>query len=204
MSNEPSINIGDSWKSISDIKINIGDAWKDVKSIQINIGDVWKTAWEKEIKASYFKVRYRTKTDNPLSPNFTYIGVVIPGVGNHQLPIYELSTTWVNGVTAKLEPSGAPFTAADLEGMLVQYESASCDGGRIYYISEIEVDIYDSDDNLLDTVKPNADDTIRWEATGSPHYAEVNNGISTANDAKYVYDNVSYEKEYLDLENPSW
>lgn len=42
-----SINIGDSWKTVSGtgvIKVNIGDAWKSVTSSAINIGDAWKTA----------------------------------------------------------------------------------------------------------------------------------------------------------------
>lgn len=37
------INIGDSWKEVTEIKINIGDSWKTVTKAQINIGDVWKT-----------------------------------------------------------------------------------------------------------------------------------------------------------------
>ena len=36
------INIGDTWKKMTDAKINIGDTWKDVDSIKINIGDSWK------------------------------------------------------------------------------------------------------------------------------------------------------------------
>jgi hypothetical protein len=37
------INIGDTWKDVSEMKINIGDAWKSVTKVQINIGDAWKT-----------------------------------------------------------------------------------------------------------------------------------------------------------------
>lgn len=37
------VNIGDSWKDVTDMKINIGDSWKDVVGIQQNIGDTWKT-----------------------------------------------------------------------------------------------------------------------------------------------------------------
>lgn len=37
-----SLNIGDSWKSVSAISINIGDVWKAVTSASINIGDIWK------------------------------------------------------------------------------------------------------------------------------------------------------------------
>jgi hypothetical protein len=37
-----SINIGDTWKSVSDIYINVGDSWKTLDELQINIGDVWK------------------------------------------------------------------------------------------------------------------------------------------------------------------
>lgn len=36
------INIGDTWKDVTDMKINIGDTWKDVVSAKINIGDDWK------------------------------------------------------------------------------------------------------------------------------------------------------------------
>ncbi len=36
------INIGDSWKEVSEMKINIGDSWKEVAGLQINIGDSWK------------------------------------------------------------------------------------------------------------------------------------------------------------------
>ena len=37
------INIGDSWKDVSEVKINIGDSWKTVTDIKINIGDAWKS-----------------------------------------------------------------------------------------------------------------------------------------------------------------
>jgi len=37
------LNIGDSWKDVSEMKINIGDSWKSVVKAQVNIGDVWKT-----------------------------------------------------------------------------------------------------------------------------------------------------------------
>jgi len=38
-----SINIGDAWKVIQNIKINIGDDWKQIlPGSKINIGDVWK------------------------------------------------------------------------------------------------------------------------------------------------------------------
>jgi len=40
-----SINIGDTWKTISGtavVKINIGDVWKNVSAMKINIGDSWK------------------------------------------------------------------------------------------------------------------------------------------------------------------
>ena len=36
------INIGDSWKTIQNIKINVGDDWKQLCDMEINIGDVWK------------------------------------------------------------------------------------------------------------------------------------------------------------------
>ena len=37
------INIGDTFKDVSELKINIGDSWKAVTSAKINIGDSWKT-----------------------------------------------------------------------------------------------------------------------------------------------------------------
>jgi hypothetical protein len=39
------INIGDTFKDVSEMKINIGDAWKAVTKVQINIGDAWKTVF---------------------------------------------------------------------------------------------------------------------------------------------------------------
>ena len=37
------INVGDAWKSVTDISVNVGDAWKPVTSALINVGDTWKT-----------------------------------------------------------------------------------------------------------------------------------------------------------------
>lgn len=39
------VNIGDSWKSASNVQINIGDAWKTVIKMEVNIGDAWKTVF---------------------------------------------------------------------------------------------------------------------------------------------------------------
>lgn len=39
------INIGDSWKDVSEMKINIGDSWKAVAEVKQNIGDTWKTVF---------------------------------------------------------------------------------------------------------------------------------------------------------------
>ena len=39
------INIGDTFKDVSEFKINIGDDWKAVSSIKQNIGDSWKTVF---------------------------------------------------------------------------------------------------------------------------------------------------------------
>lgn len=36
------VNIGDSWKEVTEIKVNIGDTWKNVISIKQNIGNTWK------------------------------------------------------------------------------------------------------------------------------------------------------------------
>jgi hypothetical protein len=41
-SGKMSINIGDVFKDVSEVKINIGDSWKTVIEMKINIGDVWK------------------------------------------------------------------------------------------------------------------------------------------------------------------
>lgn len=39
------INIGDTWKDVSEMKINIGDTWKTVAAVKQNIGDAWKTVF---------------------------------------------------------------------------------------------------------------------------------------------------------------
>jgi len=39
------INIGDTFKDVSEFKINIGDDWKAVTKVQQNIGDSWKTVF---------------------------------------------------------------------------------------------------------------------------------------------------------------
>jgi len=41
------INIGDTWKTISwaGSKINIGDVWKTIIAVQVNIGDTWKVVY---------------------------------------------------------------------------------------------------------------------------------------------------------------
>lgn len=37
------INVGDAWKSVTDIKVNVGDSWKTVTAASVNVGDTWKT-----------------------------------------------------------------------------------------------------------------------------------------------------------------
>ena len=198
--NELYINIGDSWKEADSLRINIGDVWKNVESIQINIGDVWKTAWKR--KADYFKVRYRSKNKNGEIYRGV-IGITFPA-GPGAAVSRDETATWANYETAELQPTGGPWTAVECAALQVRYTSGADTGGEIYYISEIEIDIYDAEDNLLDTVKPNSDDTLTWDSTGASHYTEVDQGISSADDAKYVYTAVEYEAEYLGLENPSW
>lgn len=39
------VNIGDTFKDVSELKINIGDTWKTVTKVQVNIGDTWKTVF---------------------------------------------------------------------------------------------------------------------------------------------------------------
>jgi hypothetical protein len=36
------VNVGDTFKDVSEIKINVGDAWKDVTEAKVNVGDTWK------------------------------------------------------------------------------------------------------------------------------------------------------------------
>ena len=198
MANELQINIGDSWKEADSIKINISDAWKEVSEIQINIGDTWKTAWKR--KAAYFKVRYRAK--NALGSYNGSIGVQIGAAGSYETGSW--NSSWTNMETAALTVAGTSYTESECASMQVRLGSGPIAGGEAYYISEIEVDIYDDSDNLLATVKPNSDDTLTWDSTGANHYTEVDQGISGADDAKYVYTDAAYEVEYLGLENPSW
>ena len=39
------INIGDTFKDVSEMKINIGDSWKAVTEVKQNVGDAWKTVF---------------------------------------------------------------------------------------------------------------------------------------------------------------
>lgn len=39
------VNIGDVFKSASNVQINIGDVWKTATKMEVNIGDVWKTSF---------------------------------------------------------------------------------------------------------------------------------------------------------------
>ena len=39
------INIGDTFKDVSEMKINIGDTWKAVAEVKQNVGDAWKTVF---------------------------------------------------------------------------------------------------------------------------------------------------------------
>jgi hypothetical protein len=178
MSNELYINIADSWKEADSIKLNIGDVWKNVESIQINIGDVWKTAWKR--KADYFKVRYRVKTAN--GDYQGDIGVKIGGA-SHYTNWGGSPTSWTNYTTGELKPGATSWTETECASLQVRYCAGAVAGGEIFYISEIEVDIYDDADNLLDTVKPNADDTLTWDTQpGGAHYAKVDQGVETPNE----------------------
>lgn len=42
---QASINIGGTFKTIDDCDVNIGGSWKQVTSIWVNIGGTWKRAW---------------------------------------------------------------------------------------------------------------------------------------------------------------
>ena len=195
MANELEINIGDAWKEADSIKINIGDAWKDVKSMQINVGDVWKVAWKK--KAAYFKVRFRAKCTD--AENLV-IGVRVVSEIVTQIA---LQGTWTNHVTSALIIGATSYREDELADLLVR--CCTIDSGETYSISEIEVDIYDDNDTLLDTVKPNSDNSpLDWSSTGASHYTEVDQGVETPDDAKYIYTSGTYDDEYLGLENPSW
>jgi hypothetical protein len=37
------INIGDTFKDVTEYQINIGDSWKAVTEMKVNVGDTWKT-----------------------------------------------------------------------------------------------------------------------------------------------------------------
>jgi hypothetical protein len=39
------LNIGDTFKTVTDVQLNIGDIWKPVTKAQINIGDSWKSVF---------------------------------------------------------------------------------------------------------------------------------------------------------------
>ena len=39
------INIGDTFKDVSEMKINVGDTWKTVAEVKQNVGDAWKTVF---------------------------------------------------------------------------------------------------------------------------------------------------------------
>lgn len=36
------INVGNTWKDVTEVKVNVGDSWKDVSEINLNVGDNWK------------------------------------------------------------------------------------------------------------------------------------------------------------------
>ena len=40
------INIGDTWKYVSDVNINVGDVWKTATEMYINVGDTWKVIYK--------------------------------------------------------------------------------------------------------------------------------------------------------------
>ena len=39
------INIGDTFKDVTEYKINVGDSWKTVTEMKVNVGDSWKTVF---------------------------------------------------------------------------------------------------------------------------------------------------------------
>ena len=162
---------------------------------------------ESRVGAAYFKVRYRIKTTN-LGIGYGTIGVNLPSTGGQGDTLQHTDNVWANFETGELAPlsgTGGPYTVAECATLQLEIGSGSYKiNGRTAYVSEIEVDIYDSNDNLLDTVKPNSDDTLTWDSTGVAHYTEVDQGVGTPNDAKYIYTSTDSEDEKLGLENPSW
>jgi hypothetical protein len=39
------INVGGTWKSITDAEINVGGTWKTPTEVKINVGGTWKLVW---------------------------------------------------------------------------------------------------------------------------------------------------------------
>jgi len=199
MANELNINIGegDAWKEVDSVKINIGDSWKEASEIQVNIGDTWKVAWKR--KAAYFKVRYRAKRD---AVGVTLQCGVILGDNSVYNDVIVLTTSFADYETGNLVINNTSYTETECASLQVKYTHGTPGGWG--YISEIEVDIYDDSDHLLDTVKPNSDESIEWTSTEGTNYGAVNNGISTPNDTTYVSNNTAWNEDQLGLENPSW
>lgn len=38
----PQLQIGNVWKTITEMKLQIGNAWKDITELKIQIGNAWK------------------------------------------------------------------------------------------------------------------------------------------------------------------
>ncbi len=71
---ENKINVGDTWKDLSEIKINISNSWKNVTEGYINVGNDWKQFW----------------AAGP-TPAFRF-EVITAGADTFQLPIYNGGT----------------------------------------------------------------------------------------------------------------
>ena len=194
MANDIQLNVGDNWQAAASIQINISDVWKEVQSIQIKIGEVWKTAWKK--KAAYFKIQVRAKA---VAEADLRVGVSI-GLSAIATEDIAMNGTFTNHVTSAIVVGAQAWREDELALLMVSYESLSAE---LYTISEIEVNIYDNADVLIATAKPDGDNTVRWDTTGTDHYTEVDQGVDTPDDAKYVSTNVA-EVELLNCESPSW
>lgn len=193
------INIGDVWKDVDSVKVNIGDAWKDVVEMKINIGDSWKTIYTKY--ANYFKVKIRAcGAEGGGSPVYKVTVGVRDGAVVIGTDLITLTGTIANYTSAAL--GDGLYTVANLTDLRVTvlWDSAST---GITIITEIEVEVYDSNDALLDTVKPNGDFSVTWNTTEATHYGAVNSGISTPTDSTYIHTE-EVKTDVLDTVNPSW
>jgi len=39
------VNVGDSWRTATDVYVNVGDIWRDVEYVAVNVGDSWRVIY---------------------------------------------------------------------------------------------------------------------------------------------------------------